>query len=418
MKIDENFLPKNWKLIQLPELLFFQEGPGVRKHQFTDNGVKLVNGRNIVDNELILENTKTHISKDEAYGKYDHFLVDEGDLIIASSGIKVDYFHKKIAFVKKKHLPLCMNTSTIRFKSLNSDILDINYFKHFMMTPFFAKQVQFYITGSAQLNFGPSHLKKMNVIVPPIKTQKKIVEILEKAKKLKELRIESDVLIDEYLKSIFLDMFGDIKTNPNGWKFVDFNEIMIGTPQNGLYKNSSFYTKDNSGVPILRIDSFYNGKIVNLTNLKRLNCTSEEINQFKLENNNIVINRVNSIEYLGKCALIENIIEPTVYESNVMKIEVNLDLINPVYITKFLCTDFVYNQIISRAKRAVNQASINQKDVNSLKILLPPIKLQNQFAKLVRELETIKLYQTQSREQIDNLFNTLIHKAFKGELIC
>ncbi|MGN1185409.1 MAG: restriction endonuclease subunit S, partial [Methanobrevibacter wolinii] len=101
----------------LNEITFYQEGPGVRNYQYTNKGVKLLNVANLKDGNLYLDNTDRYISEEEAYGKYKHFLVDEGDLIIASSGIKVEYFDKKIGFAKKEHLPLCMNTSTIRFKT-------------------------------------------------------------------------------------------------------------------------------------------------------------------------------------------------------------------------------------------------------------------------------------------------------------
>ena len=106
---------KDWQIKKLPEVVFFQEGPGVRNNQYTQTGVKLLNVANLVEGQVVLENTNRYISEEEAYGKYNHFLVDEGDLIIASSGIKVEYFDKKMGFVKKEHLPLCMNTSTIKF---------------------------------------------------------------------------------------------------------------------------------------------------------------------------------------------------------------------------------------------------------------------------------------------------------------
>ena len=110
-----------WKIEELPNLVFFQEGPGVRNNQYTDSGVKLLNVANLKGGNIYLDNTDRYISEEEAYGKYSHFLVGEGDLIIASSGIKVEYFDKKMGFAKKEHLPLCMNTSTIRFKTLDDD---------------------------------------------------------------------------------------------------------------------------------------------------------------------------------------------------------------------------------------------------------------------------------------------------------
>ncbi len=218
-------LPEGWEIVNLPEIVFFQEGPGVRKHQFTKEGIKLINVGNLANNELVLDNTETCISKEEATTKYKHFLVDEGDLIIASSGIKVDYFHKKIAFAKIEHLPLCMNTSTIRFKAVNKNKISMKFFRYFLMTRFFTKQVRFHITGSAQLNFGPSHLEKMKVILPPLEIQNKIVYILEKAEETKRLRAQADELTDRLLQSVFLEMFGNPVKNPKGWEIRKIKDI-------------------------------------------------------------------------------------------------------------------------------------------------------------------------------------------------
>lgn len=90
-----------WRLVNIPEVLFFQEGPGVRKWQFTDSGVKLLNVGNLNDNQLNLSTTSIYISNEEAFGKYSHFLVEEGDLLIGCSGIVVDKFHQKMAFAQK-----------------------------------------------------------------------------------------------------------------------------------------------------------------------------------------------------------------------------------------------------------------------------------------------------------------------------
>ena len=111
--------------VKIPDVLFFQEGPGIRNTQYTNDGVKLLNVANLVDGKLELSTSDRYISEKEAYGKYKHFLCDTGDFVVASSGIKVDYIDKKMGFVEDFMLPLCMNTSTIRFKVLNPDILRI-----------------------------------------------------------------------------------------------------------------------------------------------------------------------------------------------------------------------------------------------------------------------------------------------------
>ena len=185
-------------------------------------------------------------------------------------------------------------------------------------------------------------------------------------------------------------------------------------PQNGLYKPSTDY---GEGTQILRIDSFYDGKISNIKKLKRLNCTPEEIKKYGLNIGEVLINRVNSLEYLGKCGLVETLFEPTVFESNIMRLKLKKSTVNPEYLTSFLCTQFIKNQILQKAKKAVNQASINQADVKSLKILLPPIQLQNNYSFIIKQIERTKQSQKQSSLEINNLFDALMQKAFTGELI-
>ena len=104
----------------LSDVFWFQEGPGVRNWQFTSSGVKLLNVGNITkDGKVDLLRSERHISEDEAFGRYNHFLVDEGDLLMPSSGIPIEedgLLRTRSAFARSSDLPLCMNTSTIRFK--------------------------------------------------------------------------------------------------------------------------------------------------------------------------------------------------------------------------------------------------------------------------------------------------------------
>ena len=91
-----------WETVKLSDKIWFQEGPGVRKYQFTTSGVKLLNGTNINDGKLDLSTTDKYISSSEAYGSYKHFLVDEGDILIACSGISIDKFDEKVTVSKQR----------------------------------------------------------------------------------------------------------------------------------------------------------------------------------------------------------------------------------------------------------------------------------------------------------------------------
>ena len=221
--------------------------------------------------------------------------------------------------------------------------------------------------------------------------QREIVSTLKRIEAIISNRQEQLSKLDELIKARFVEMFGDLVENPKQFPCVLLGSIMTVMPQNGLYKPQSAYVQDKFGTPILRIDGFYNGKVTDFNNLKRLCCTDFEKERYLLVENDIVINRVNSIEYLGKCARISGLQEDTVFESNMMRFHLDDSKVNSTYITTVLCSQYIYRQILTRAKKAVNQASINQGDVQSLNVVVPPLPLQNQFADFVEEVDKSKL---------------------------
>ena len=207
-------MKKTW--VSIPDVLFFQEGPGVRNTQYTIDGVKLLNVANLVDGKIDLSTSDRYISEKEAYGKYKHFLCDAGDFVIASSGIKVEYVDKKMGFVDESMIPLCMNTSTIRFKVLDEKQLRIRYFMYYLKSEHFKQQLFKQITGSAQLNYGPSHLKKMIMPLIDLNDQDEIVSYMDKVQNIIEKRQQELYRLDDLIKARFVEMFGDPVSNSYG----------------------------------------------------------------------------------------------------------------------------------------------------------------------------------------------------------
>lgn len=188
----------------IDKYVWYQEGPGVKKNQYTLEGIKLLNVANLIDGKIDLSTSDRYISKEEANGKYKHFGADEGDLVIASFGIQVNYFDKKMGFIKKEHLPLCMNTSTIRFKVLDKNTTNIRYFMYFLKSDIFKRQLQKLITGSAQLNFGPIHLKKIKINMPILENQNKEINELDKVQEIIDIREKQIEQLDKLIKSQFV----------------------------------------------------------------------------------------------------------------------------------------------------------------------------------------------------------------------
>ena len=234
-------------------------------------------------------------------------------------------------------------------------------------------------------------LSEIEIDICSMEKQIEIVNVLDKMMTVSEDREIELALLDNLIKARFVEMFGDPYVNPLKWKKLKIKDAVTIEPQNGLYKPQSDYVTDGSGIPILRIDGFYDGMVTDFASLKRLKCSETERQRYLLLEDDIVINRVNSIEYLGKCAHIKDLAEDTVYESNMMRMHFDPEYYNPVYICKLLCSQFIYDQIVNHAKKSVNQASINQKDVLDFNIYQPPLDLQNEFANFVQQVDKSKV---------------------------
>jgi type I restriction enzyme S subunit len=409
MRVDFNHIPDGWKKIKISKKLFFQEGPGVRKWQFTEEGIKLLNVGNINLGKVDLSATDKHLSTEEATGKYAHFLVDEGDLLIACSGIVVDNFHNKIAFAKKEHLPLCLNTSTMRFKALKDDV-DLNYFKYYLQTVHFTSQLQKLITGSAQLNFGPSHIKKIDFLLPPLKTQKHTAQILDDAAALRD---KTKQLLKEYdllAQAIFLDMFGDPFNNNKNFEKGTIRDLV----KEAKYGTSS-KASEVGKFCYLRMNNITYSGYMNYEKLKYVDIPQKDLSKYIVRKGDILFNRTNSKELVGKTAIFDSDIE-MIAAGYLIRLRLN-EKGNPYFVWGYLNSKHGKLILKNMSKSIVGMANINAQELQNIKILQPPIELQNQFAEKIDLIEQQKAIAKQELQESEDLFNCLLQKAFKGELV-
>lgn len=409
MVVDFKYIPKDWEKVKISEKLFFQEGPGVRKWQFTEEGIKLLNVGNINNGKIDLSATDKHLPIEEATGRYSHFLVDEGDLLIACSGIVVDNFHTKIAFANKEHLPLCLNTSTMRFKPLKDDV-DLNYFKYFLQTVHFTSQLQKLITGSAQLNFGPSHIKKINFLFPPLKIQKRIASILDDTAALRD---KTEQLLTEYdslTQSIYLEMFGDPSNNQKNFERGTIRDLV----SEAKYGTSS-KAGDKGKFPYLRMNNLTYSGYMDYGKLKYLDIPEKDLEKYIVRKGDILFNRTNSRELVGKTAIFNSDTE-MIAAGYLIRVRTN-EKGNPYFIWGYLNSKHGKLVLNSMCKNIVGMANINAQELQNIKILLPPVKLQNEFAEKIALIEKQKELAKQELQEIKDLFNCLLQKAFKGELV-
>ena len=285
-----------------------------------------------------------------------------------------------------------------------------------------------HVTGSTRLKLTQGAMNKLPILVPPLAEQKRIADkldtVLTRVDAVNTRLVRVAPLLKRFRQSVLAAAFTGRLTNvaatalPSSWQTVTLGSLITHGPKNGLYKPSSAY---GDGVRILRIDSFYDGKVSDWGGLRLLSVDSSELKQFGLKNGDIVINRVNSIEYLGKCALIEGLQGECVFESNMMKFRLSSELANPHFVRAWLCSEDARTQIVGKAKHAVNQASINQSDVCSLKLQLPPLSEQTEIVRRVETLfafaDRLEARLAQAQTAATRLTPALLAKAFRGELV-
>ena len=382
--------------VNISDYLWFQEGPGVRNTQYTESGVKLLNVANLVDGNVDISNTSRYISEEEAYGKYKHFLVDEGDFIIASSGIKVEYFDKKMGFVSADQLPLCMNTSTIRFKVLDESKLNIRYFMYYLKSDEFKEQLARQITGSAQLNFGPSHFKKMTMPIVGLAEQNDLVSKLDHVDSLITVRREQLAKLDELVKSRFIELFGDPKTNNKEWRMNTFADIC--TVRQGLQiPISKRLTQYEEGCYEYITVAYLHGSKEReyIKNPKSsVICTEEDVLMTRTGNTGMVITNVAGA-----------------FHNNFFLIDFDRTRYNKVFLVEYLNLDLIQSEIKRRAGTSTIP-DLNHGEFYAISIYEPPVELQKQFAAFVEQTDKSKFEIQQSLEKLETLKKALMQKYF------
>ena len=373
--------------IKISDLLFFQEGPGVRNTQYTQSGVKLLNVANLVNGKVDLSTSDRYISEDEAYGRYKHFLCDDGDFIIASSGIKVEYFDRKMGFVDSSMLPLCMNTSTIRFKVIDSKRLNIKYFMYYLKSIHFKQQLSKFITGSAQLNFGPSHLKKMNMPLVSLKEQNDIVEKLSKVELLLDKYNGEIKLLDELIKARFVEMFGNPVSNSKDLPVQKMNNVAPICQYDGSFEESVWLL--NLDMVESQTGRIINYNIVSKDEIGGSVCTFDE--------NNVLYSKLRP--YLNKVVVPDGKGYAT---SELVPLRPDPKIINRIYLAYLLrSNEFV--EMIKEKVAGAKMPRVSMSDFREFNIPVPPLELQNQFASFVEEIDKSRLLSNHSLFLIKSL---------------
>ncbi len=202
---------------------------------------------------------------------------------------------------------------------------------------------------------------------------------------------------------------------PEGWVWVKFDQI-VDSLKNGIYKPPEAY---GSGTPCLRMYNIEGGKII-LKELKLMRLSKEDIKEYRLVAGDILVNRVNSRELVGKAAVIPDGLGNIVFESKNIRLRVSLELTIPGYVSYFLQTRAARDQIEIEAKQTVGMATINQSDISDWEIPLAPLAEQRRIVAKIESLfaqaDAIERAVVIARQRADKVDQSILARAFRGEL--
>ena len=258
-------------------------------------------------------------------------------------------------------------------------------------------------------------IEKHKIPLPSLLSdQIRIATILSKAEALLSQRKESLRLLDELLKSTFLEMCGDPVRNEKGWKKKKLGEIIqefkYGTNVISVDKPSE------NTIAILRIPNIINESIT-YEGLKYSILEEREKERVRLKKGDLLFVRSNgNPNYIGRCAVFNDDIVCG-YASYLIRARLREGvLITPFFLKAILSFPRYRNVIVSKAKKTAGNYNINIESLKSLIIIAPPPKLQTQFTRIVEKVEALKAHYQDSLKKLENLYGSLSQRAFKGEL--
>lgn len=252
----------------------------------------------------------------------------------------------------------------------------------------------------------------IDMYIPKVDEQIEIIKILDKAKSLIDKRKEQIKALDELVKSKFIEMFGD----KDKYTYIKIEQLVSNKSDivDGPF-GSNLKTVDyvDDGVRVIQINNIGES---NFRDKNKKYITEEKYKSLLKHSvvpGDIVVAKMG--EPIGRACILPDYISKAVIVADCMKIRPNLAIINRKYLEFLLNTEEVKAQF-RKYSQGSTRVRLNLTMLRQIKVLYPPIELQNQFADFVKQVDKLKFEMEKSLKELEDNFNSLMQKAFKGEL--
>lgn len=294
----------------------------------------------------------------------------------------------------------CTNQACAAFVPNKNVDIDFLYYLLKYCKPDFVKAG----SGGAQPNISSTFLKDYKIPFPPLAEQKRIAAILDKADAIRRKRKQAIQLADDFLRAVFLDMFGDPITNPKGWEVNKFGDL-------GHWASG--------GTPTRSKPDYFEGEI-NWFSARELNhrYLTDSIEKITDE----ALNKSATKIFPAGSMLVG------MYDTAAFKISI----LNKASASNQACANIIPNDLLDiewffsfiefsketylRQRRGVRQKNLNLGMIKGFELPLPPKSEQMKFVHLAKKTLLIKEKNYLALTQSEGNFNSLSQKAFAGEL--
>lgn len=268
--------------------------------------------------------------------------------------------------------------------------------------------------GSATNYIRMDNLTKFKIPLPPLSDQIRIAEILTQAETLIAERKKCIGLLDEYLKSVFLEMFGNPVRNEKGWEISNIGSQCIVRGGKRIPKGSKLI-KENTGYPYIKAGNIKDGKVTTKDLEYLTPDLRDKLKRYIVEDGDVCITVVGI--NIGDIGIVPSDLHLANLTENANKLLIkDRKKLNNVYLAFYLRMDFVQNSFNINI-RAAGVPKLALFRIEQVELLLPPINLQKKFGELVEKTESIKMEYQKSLVELENLYGVLSQKVFRREII-
>lgn len=386
-----------WQQLKLGEIATFVNGYAFKPSDWNDTGIPIIRIQNL---------TNDNASRNYYNGQLDEkYRVVRGDILISwSATIGVFEWTREDSYLNQHIFKVVFNKLKV----------NKSFFKYLIKQKI--NEMLAKVHGSTMKHITKSNFDNIPILLPDIKEQDRIARILDKAEEIRTKKKLANEKLDEFLKSTFIDMFGDPVTNPNNYQFVCLGDLTteicdIGSNGSNAVVAKNLKMSDTEDYAyMIRAVNFSDNNI-----FENMKYVSKEVYDFfrksQIFGNEIIMCKIGSA---GKFWLMPKLNKPTSLGLNSFLMRFN-DNTNRIFIYHYLNTSYGQIEINTRVSGAVTK-SITKGAIRTIPVYLPDIEQQNQFAKIVQKVDTQKEKNQKVIEHMDNLFNSLMQQAFKGKI--